>query len=120
MTAAVGAAESLQPLDADEVGCSTDGLGAGTLSAVCQKRKTRKSLVIGRLMVSTISPSCSENAYDHMFDHNSDHSNNFISGCSLSVRHLVWDQGQAGSTPVTRTKKDIAFPILVHKVLERQ
>ena len=32
---------------------------------------------------------------------------NWISGCSLSVRHLVWDQGQAGSTPVTRTKNPL-------------
>ena len=39
------------------------------------------------------------------------HDINEIPGCSLSVRHLVWDQAQAGSTPVTRTKSPLKSAI---------
>ena len=50
---------------------------------------------------------------------------NRISGRSLSVRHLVWDQAQAGSTPVARTKsplksmisEDFSLFIVTHNLM---
>lgn len=32
------------------------------------------------------------------------HRLSIISGCSLTTRHLVWDQGQVGLTPTTRAR----------------
>lgn len=40
------------------------------------------------------------------------HSRVLISGCSLSVRHLLWEQGQAGSTPVTRTNYHFGMVVI--------
>lgn len=62
-------------------------------------------------MTLPVSPSCSENAHDHMFDHNSDHSKISYPGVVQPIERAVWDREAVGLSPTTRTKDPLKSAI---------